>query len=234
MSEPLSGQAERWTAEYRARRGKPVYPTEWVIRTLAGANYPGMKLDRSAYAGKSILDMSCGDGRNLHLLLDLGFVVHATEIGEDAVGLLRERFPDVQFAVGYNHAMPYADNTFDYILSCGAHYYLAPGTTYADNVREVRRILKPDGVFVVNIPDCDNSVARGSVRNAAGELTVADDPFGIRNGVRWQIADSPEEVHALYGGAFTQVVCTHVHDSYWGLVVSAYIAVCANGAVREG
>ena len=64
----MNNQAQNWTKTYDQTKQNPVYPTEWVIRTIAGANYPNFKYDKSKYIGKKILDISCGDGRNLALL----------------------------------------------------------------------------------------------------------------------------------------------------------------------
>ncbi len=104
-----------WTRHYGARHSGKRYPTEFVLRTLMG-NYPDLQLDKTRYPSASMLDLSCGDGRNLELLQDLGFRVSATEITEELLTPLRERFPDVAFATGKNHALPYADGAFDYIL----------------------------------------------------------------------------------------------------------------------
>lgn len=77
-------QSSNWAEFYSRKRLVARYPTGWVIRTLAGGNYPRLKMDKNCYAGARILDMGCGDGRNLPLLLDLGFEVHATEITSDS------------------------------------------------------------------------------------------------------------------------------------------------------
>src|SRR6185295_11025592 len=83
----LSPQFGSWGEFYgdRIRPSAGHYPTEWVVRTLAGGNYPGLKMDKTRYRGARILDMGCGDGRNLPLLLDLGFDVHACEISPEIV-----------------------------------------------------------------------------------------------------------------------------------------------------
>lgn len=102
-----SNWGEFYGNRYRASAGR--YPTEWVVRTLAGGNYPGLKIDKANYQGARILDMGCGDGRNLPLLLDLGFEVHASEISPEIVGglegLARELQWQVRFAVGLNASL---------------------------------------------------------------------------------------------------------------------------------
>lgn len=42
--------AGRWQSHYAGgRSNERLYPTEWVVRTLAGGNYPRLQLDRSSY-----------------------------------------------------------------------------------------------------------------------------------------------------------------------------------------
>ena len=64
--------------------------------------------------------MSCDDGRNLQLLIDLGFEVYASEIATDILKHLINKFPEVKFSVGYNNKQPFKNHYFDSILSCAA------------------------------------------------------------------------------------------------------------------
>lgn len=173
---------ENWTAHYAAHGPqKSVYPTEWVVRTLAGGNYPRLKMDKSLYAGSRILDMGCGDGRNLGLLLDLGFEVHAAEITEAMVDKLQEvadtRRQCVRFAVGRNDSLPYQDGYFDYMLCCSSCYYLEGDMTWTSVRKELARVLKPKGCMIANFPDEQNSVLKDAVRHADGSLIITKDPF---------------------------------------------------------
>ena len=112
------------------------YPTEWVVRTLAGGIYPELKINKNRYKGARILDMGCGDGRNLPLLLDLGFDVHACETTADIVENLNKialnlAWP-ITFSTGINSNLPYEDNYFDYILCSSSCYYLNDVSTWTE------------------------------------------------------------------------------------------------------
>ena len=77
--------------------------------------------------------MGCGDGRNLPLLLDLGFEVHASEISPEIVGGFGGLARELQWlvhAVGLNASLPYPDHYFDYMLCCASCYYLDGSTTW--------------------------------------------------------------------------------------------------------
>ena len=64
-------QIKEWTNIYK-QDCDMAYPPEYVIRMFKGV-YPKLNLQRNGYSGKSILDIGCGDGRNIPLFKQLGF-----------------------------------------------------------------------------------------------------------------------------------------------------------------
>ncbi len=223
----MSDQKKMWTPQYARYNKSTVYPTEWVIRTLAGGNYPHMKLDKSKYKGKTILDMSCGDGRNLHLLLNLGFKVYASEISDEIVDSLKIKYPEVEFRKGLNNDIDFPDDFFDYVLSCASCYYLEENTDFQTNMSEIGRVLKTDGYFIGNVPDLDNSVVLGAELNSKNEATIANDPFGLRNGYRFQVFPDKESLqNALTENSYYNVSLGSFKDDFYGLMVSGFLFVC--------
>lgn len=221
-------QAEKWAQKYKATQSHPVYPTEWVIRTIAGANYPNFKFSKELYKGKKIVDLSCGDGRNLGLLMDLGFEVHATEISEEAVSILERRFPNVKFTVGLNHKNNLPDNHFDFALACGSFYYLEPNTSFVDNLKELNRILKPNGIFFANMSTEETYVLNQGRKLDNNEILILNDPHGFRNGYRWQTANSEVDVNSLFNGYLKILACSRLKDDYFGYLISNFILVASN------
>ena len=222
----MNNQIFNWSTRYNKTKSDPVYPTEWVIRTIAGANYPRYKYDKSNYKGKKIIDISCGDGRNLELLLNLGFDVYATEISEETVLSLSIRFPDVKFSVGFNHKHLFPDNFFDYALACGSFYYLEEGTCFKDNLIELNRILKNNGLFFTNMSTKDTYVLENALNLQNGEFEITNDPHNCRNGFRWQVVNSEEELKKLFSEYFNIIACSKLVDDYFGYLISNHIAVC--------
>jgi SAM-dependent methyltransferase len=222
--------SENWTAHY-AEHGpkKSLYPTEWVVRTLAGGLYPRLRMDKSHYAGARILDMGCGDGRNLGLLQDLGFEVHAVEISEAMIDKLQEAAGGhgqrVQFAVGRNESLPYPDGHFDYMLCCSSCYYLEGNMTWATVRRELARVLKPGGRMIANFPDEQNAVLKDAIRHADGSLLITSDPFSIRNGSRFIAVAEMAGLETLLAPEFRLVSAGHQSDDFYGLQVSGFMTV---------
>lgn len=221
----MNSQEVNWNNQYRNSENKSVYPTEWVIRTIAGGNYPALKLDISQYRGKRILDMSCGDGRNLQLLLNLGFKVYASEISEEIVLGLKDKFPQVEFSVGSNVNQSYKDSFFDYVLSSSACYYLDPNKRFEGNLLEISRILKPKGYFIANVPNHENSVVKDAEINTYGEALITKDPYNLRNGYRFQVFSTKEDVEKALNIFFTNISIGSFNDDFYGLIVSGYMFV---------
>jgi SAM-dependent methyltransferase len=223
-----NNQVVNWTKQYEDSRNKPVYPTEWVIRTLAGANYPNFKHDKNNYIGKKILDVSCGDGRNLQLLLNLGFDVYATEISEITVSQLKNRFPQVKFFVGFNDKHPFGDSYFDYVLACGAFYYLKEGTTIIDNLKELGRILKNEGLFYTNMPTIRHYILNNAIRLNNNEMIITSDPHNCRNGDKWCVIDEIDEIINVYSPFFQIESFGKLEEDYFGYNISNHILVAKN------
>jgi SAM-dependent methyltransferase len=219
---------KNWTQHYGAKK-RGLYPTEWVVRTLAGGNYPGLKIDKSKYAGARILDMGCGDGRNLGLLHDLGFEVHAVEISAEMIDSLRTATApteqETHFAVGRNDALPYADGYFDYMLCCASCYYLEGDMTWSSVRAELARVLKPKGLMVANFCDEENAVLKNAERHSDGSLIITSDPFNIRNGSRFMAAATMADLQPLLAPEFRLVGSGHQSDDYFGLQVSGFLTV---------
>jgi SAM-dependent methyltransferase len=128
-----------------------------------------------------ILDVGCGDG-----IIDLGIFLRWQP--QELVGIdpFRgyERLPDI---ISANHlppdvlddsrlkfmeedanAIPYPDDYFDVVVSWGSLEHIAGG--YGQALREIRRVLKPGGLFFVH-----PGLYFGALGNHLGEFF--EDPF---------------------------------------------------------
>jgi SAM-dependent methyltransferase len=101
-------------------------------------------------AGARVLDVGCGSGWATRLMAEKasnGRVV-GIDIADEMITLARETsssFANVEFQVASAEKLPFADGEFSDAFSMESLYY------YADMLaalREIKRVLKPGGVFV--------------------------------------------------------------------------------------
>lgn len=126
-----------------------MWPAEWLIRIFKGS-YPNLNLPKN-YTGKKILDVGCGDGRNLLFLKSLGFKIYGTEISQEIVKRVRENLKmfgivDANIVVGTNAYLPFENDFFDYIVSWNVIYYMSSARGFEKHVKEHARVAK-EGVF---------------------------------------------------------------------------------------
>jgi ubiquinone/menaquinone biosynthesis C-methylase UbiE len=93
--------------------------------------------------GKKCLDVGCGGGRNLVALKRLGArEIHGLDIDEKLVGLARERSVGGNVVVGDSIELPYADESFDFIICAGVAHHVRDPQKCLD---EVYRVLRDGG-----------------------------------------------------------------------------------------
>jgi hypothetical protein len=103
---------------------------------------------------------------------------------------------------------------------------MSPDDHFEDIVKEIARVLKDGGYFIGAIPDEKNSVLEGAERSKDGSMVIRNDPFKIRDGVRWMVPHSRKEVRKLLSPYFENIRVGHLSDDYYGLMVSGFIFVC--------
>jgi ubiquinone/menaquinone biosynthesis C-methylase UbiE len=206
------------------------YPCEYVIRIFKGS-YPTLNFDKTSYAGKKILDMGCGDGRNIILFKQLGFKVYGAEIGQEIVdkiksNLYKQGVNGVIIKVSTNDNICFSDNFFDYLLSWNECYYMQGRRNFQKYVKEFARVMKPGGMLILSIPKKTSFIFKNSKKIAPGYQSIKNDYFGSRNGEVFRIFRDEDEIKRSFSKYFKNFVFGSINDNCFGLNYHWHMVVC--------
>jgi SAM-dependent methyltransferase len=133
---------------------------QWVRCVRAGWDYYREYVNNPAFfallpdlAGRRVLDVGCGEGRNTRLLAETGAQVVGADISERMIAAAREHEAAEPRGIEYhvasgNDLSAFVDASFDAVVSTMAMMDMAD---YAGAVREVVRVLRPGGLFQFSI-----------------------------------------------------------------------------------
>lgn len=126
-------------------RGRPDYPPEaldWLRNEL------GMG------AGKTVVDLGAGTGKFTKVLSTTGANVIAVDPVMPMLDRLRRELPSVEAVAGNAEHIPLGSASLDAVLCAQSfHWFATPAA-----IAEIRRVLKPDGVFGLIWNQRDESV----------------------------------------------------------------------------
>ncbi|MBU1164532.1 class I SAM-dependent methyltransferase [Patescibacteria group bacterium] len=98
-----------------------------------------------------VLDAGCHSG-DLTIILKKNFNCSITgmDLSKDAIGYAKQRFPSINFISGdISSNVPFRDNSFDFVSAFDVLEHI-PNINNA--IKELKRVLKPDGYLIVGLP----------------------------------------------------------------------------------
>lgn len=102
------------------------------------------------------LDVGCGVGCLISCASERGFIAHGVEISTWAASFAREK-TGLDVITGSLEDAAFHSDMFDVVVvNHVLEHVLDPGAL----LREIRRIVKPDGLVVVGVPNADSIMAR--------------------------------------------------------------------------
>jgi SAM-dependent methyltransferase len=122
-------------------------------------------------AGREVLDIACGEGYGSALIARHAARVTGADIAPAAIAHARACYaaqPNLDFREADCAALPFADASFDVVVSFETLEHIAAQEAFLD---EVRRVLRPDGFVVLS---CPNRVEYSDQRDHVNEFHVRE------------------------------------------------------------
>ena len=123
--------------------------SSYIKMTLQNPEVMILVKHRESIVGKHILDIGCGSGRTTAILKNLSSGYIGIDYSMTMIESCRERFKDVRFARGDVRDMSeFKDEEFDFIMFSFNGLDSINHEDRLKGLREIRRVLKQDGLFV--------------------------------------------------------------------------------------
>ncbi len=216
----MSQLESQYTEFWSQRMGVHFYPSEFLVRTFLSKNCPDLILEHN-YIGKNVLDLGCGDGRNMGLLSNLGMNIFGTEIAQEICESVSKRMDSLgikaDIRVGRNKSLPFDDNFFDYIVASASIYYVDEKTTFEDNMNEVLRVLKPNGHVIFSLVHPESYILDGAEEKIDSHYIIRNDPLKMRNGYIFKVFKTNEMITKYFSRDFADISIGTTADNYYGL-----------------
>ena len=111
-------------------------------------------------SGKKILEIGAGTGRFSFLLAEMGAEVTALDISQEMLDVLQRKAKEANLSgkisvvrADASQKIPLSDNSFDFCIAINT---LSHVKNSENLLKEVCRVLKPNGIFLANYPNLNS------------------------------------------------------------------------------
>lgn len=123
-----------------------------------------------------VLDIGCGSGRDMALLLRIGRDAYGLEACPELIAAAHSHHPELEERIEHG-ALPDCQipfgGDFDGVLCSAVLMHIAP-KNYEACAAFIWRVLKPQGTLLYSVPSARGDVEKSSSRDATGRLFVPD------------------------------------------------------------
>jgi 2-polyprenyl-3-methyl-5-hydroxy-6-metoxy-1,4-benzoquinol methylase len=140
-----------------------IYTTEITSENIPSDNPLHQRLFKAyvvaeQYIQGDVLEVGCGEGRGVELLMHKAKSFTAVDKIEEALVVLRKRFPGGKFiSMNIPPLGDLKDNTYDCVVSFQVIEHIKNDALY---LKEINRVLKPGGIALFTTPNRKMSLSR--------------------------------------------------------------------------
>lgn len=159
MSKPTDACRDFYQASYTAHglAAQRRYPNEELARFIGG-RFPLPPAEKKAV---KILELGCGSCANLWMIAREGFDAYGIDFSPEAIRLGEEVLAswkvEANISVADARALPFESSFFDVVLDCFSLFCLSQND-FSIALNEVKRVLRPGGVFFFYTPSTGSDV----------------------------------------------------------------------------
>jgi ubiquinone/menaquinone biosynthesis C-methylase UbiE len=120
---------------------------------------------------RTLLDVGCGTGHWMRTLADRGYIVSGVDASDAMLVYARELNPDAHIEHADVNRLPFADQTFDYVLCVEVLRYLRDPKLA---IAEIARVLKPGGTALVTATPAFNLNGYWLINQLTSRVRIAN------------------------------------------------------------
>ena len=137
------GSAERWGRLWGAR------PADWALsEDQQTPTYEAALAHAPISPGDRVLDVGCGVGSFLRLVVDRGGEPFGIDASAALIEFAHERLPDADLRDGEMEALPYEADSFDLVAGFNSFFF---ANDIVAALAEARRVAKPGASVVIQV-----------------------------------------------------------------------------------
>jgi len=146
---------------------------------------------------KSVLEVGCNRGHNLATLAEVlgpDAGIAGLEPNDYARGFAAETAPGATLVYGHADALPFADESFDLVLTCGVLIHVPPAL-YETSLREIHRVARRYVLAVEYFAEAETAISYREQedllwkRDFGGDYRRLFPELQERAGGTWMLAD---------------------------------------------
>jgi ubiquinone/menaquinone biosynthesis C-methylase UbiE len=126
------------------------------------------ELKKHLPSGK-IIEFGCGGGRDVRMLLDLGYEYIGTDISKVAVEKCKAKFPNQEFISTDLYSLPFEDGSFDGFWTMVTLMHIYPRQKINLALAEIKRVLHPEAYGCLSIKNGEGETLHPDVLKQGGE-----------------------------------------------------------------